>query len=169
MAIFGTMSTMFFEISHWIFAYKYWIMSYRIQALMDGDSKPNLTCQERTNLITLISEVFWSILTMVLFLLLNFKLDNQGMFALFMFYFSLWTNPFFDGFACWLLFDAFKRMKKYAVSANMKANTRMMHIHMTSYALLVLSLLFYFASNVGGPSWFVDSMTIFVCITSLAS
>lgn len=44
MAIFGTLSTMFFEVSHWIFAYKYWIMSYRIQALMDGDSQPNLTC-----------------------------------------------------------------------------------------------------------------------------
>ena len=44
MALFGTLSTMFFEISHWIFAYKYWIMSYRIEALMNGDSKPNLTC-----------------------------------------------------------------------------------------------------------------------------
>lgn len=106
---------------------------------------------------------------MVMFLLLNFKLDNQGKFALFIFYFALWLSPFFDGFSCWLLFDAFKRMKKYAVSANMKANTRMMHIHMASYALLVISLLFYYGSNLGGPSWFVTSMTILVCITSLAS
>jgi hypothetical protein len=73
MALFGTLSTMFFEISHWVFAYKYWIMSYRIEALMKGDSKPDLTCQERTNIITLTNQVFWSLLTTLLFLLLNFR------------------------------------------------------------------------------------------------
>ena len=45
----------------------------------------------------------------------------------------------------------------------------MMFIHITAYTLFVVSLLFYFAANVGGPSWFVTWMTILVSVTIFAN
>ena len=169
MGICGWLSTTLFAISHWMFAYKYWIMSFRIETALQGDSTPDLKCQTKTNVITLVSIVFSSSLSTLLFYLISFVAQRTSTLEIILFYSALRSTAFFDGFSCYLLFDAFRRIRKHKVAANLKINTAMMHVHQAAYALFVVSLLFYFVSNVGGPSWFVAWMTILVCVTSFAS
>lgn len=44
MNICGWLSGALFSAAHWMFAYKYWVMSFKIKALIDGNSMPDLKC-----------------------------------------------------------------------------------------------------------------------------
>ena len=136
---------------------------------MNEDYTTNLKCQQRTNIITLVSQALSGLLAIVFFLFSNFATPN--IFVTLIFYISLWAGPAFDAFSCLLLYDAFRRMKKYEDQANITTNTRMMHIHVASFALFVVSLFFFYTSQLGSgfSKQFVTWMTFFLCFTSLIS
>jgi len=129
MGVFGWVSTTFFTVSHWMFAYKYWVMSFRIEALLKSDISPNLSCQNKTNRVTLTSVFFCSTASTLLFYLICFAADHTDLFEYILFYFMLWMTAFFDGFACYILFNAFKRIRVHEAAANLKINTVMIHVH----------------------------------------
>ncbi len=48
-------------------------------------------------------------------------------------------------------------------------NERMMKLHLISYALFIVSLVFYLGSYVTNNAKFASAMTVFVSITTVAS
>ena len=67
------------------------------------------------------------------------------------FYIALWMSIVWECASFWVLFDAFRRIKRLTHEAGLKIETKMVRIHLLSYGVYLLSMVFLFASLLNYP------------------
>ena len=136
---------------------------------MEGNSTHKFKRQNRINFAVISNVLLWYLLSMVLLLIIELN-DDEGLGILICFYLFFWIKIVFDSFSCWVLFDAFRRITTFSTTGNLLLDSGVVRLHLVSYAVFILSLLLFYAANIGTPpAWFVTSMTVFFAVATLIS
>lgn len=152
---------------HWEFSFKYWSLSYRLESIQKHQIKPDLSKQFRINRIVIFNIFFWPLVSIVAFPIV--KLVSYSNFIYTMYFVGLWVQVIVNPFSCYILWNAFNRIRTFSATQNLIINDPMMRLHLISYILFIFSMFLYLFVYAVNSGRLVSIMTIIVCLTNLLS
>lgn len=125
---------------------------------------------KRFDRIIVINIVVWPILATILFLSFvysNYQIDRG--FWYYVYTFCVWTQILFDLLSCYILVTAFKRLRQVCSTIKMAVNSHVMLLHIISYALFLLSGVFYLLSIISSNRDYLSIMSCVIALTVFSS
>ena len=149
-----------FCVAHWIFAIKYWIISYTMEIVESGGHKSKLL-ERNFDILQ-----YGGLLLNVAIAVVDAVAQGKDILSL---HFSYYMLVGVQILSCAFLFDACRRI--IAVTnrnPDLKINVKAMSIHVTSYLLYLVSLIYFFFTSLSKSPRFLLSEIIKTVFSSLS-
>lgn len=85
------------------------------------------------------------------------------------FYILAWLSIVWMCISFWVLFDAFRRIKRLSDQANLNIDTKMVRLHLFTYAAFLVTLLLFYLALLDAPKTAVIVCTVLFSIASFTS
>ena len=110
-----------------------------------------------------------SMITLAMFLCIQLTALGQNLIVVVAFYIFCWLSIVWLCTSFWVLFDAFRRIKRISIEAKLNIDTKMVRLHLFTYAAFLVTLLLFFAALLDVPEKVVIICTLLFSVASFTS